>query len=195
MRLLRDHIRYGGKEQLDQNVAKYSFPNHALVLGGAASGKSAFAEQQILDTGLEPIYIATSQAYDAEMQDKIDKHRLQRGPGWTTIEEPHDIASALSQAPRGSAVLVDCATLWLSNLMMKEANIAAAEEALLRALDTCPASVTIVSNEVGMGIVPDNAMARRFRGIQGQFNQTFAAACATVVFVTAGLPQFLKGKP
>lgn len=170
-----------------------SLPKHTLVLGGAASGKSLYAEQRVLALRLAPIYIATSQAYDAEMQDKIDKHRAQRGQGWTTIEEPLDLPAALRKSTKENSVLVDCATLWLTNLMFSDADIPQAEDRLLEALQECTAPVTLVSNEVGMGIVPDNAMARRFRGIQGRFNQKLAAACGTVVFVTAGLPQILKG--
>lgn len=169
-----------------------ALPDHALILGGAASGKSAYAEARVLATGLKPLYIATAQIYDDEMQAKVALHRAQRGGSWTTIEEPLDVPRALKKVSTGHAVLMDCATLWLTNLMLAEADITAAEQALIQALATCPAPVTIVSNEVGQGIVPENAMARRFRTIQGRFNQQMAAACGTVVFVTAGLPQVLK---
>lgn len=172
-----------------------SLPRHSLIIGGASSGKSLFAEKRVIELGLAPIYIATSQAYDDEMQQKIDKHRARRGTGWVTIEEPFDLPAALSQGTKDNAILIDCATLWLTNLMLADVDIDAAEDAFLNALRDCASPVTIVSNEVGTGIVPDNAMARKFRGIQGRFNQKFATACGTVVFVIAGIPQFLKGKP
>lgn len=168
-------------------------PGITIVLGGAASGKSRFAEDLILGSGKTPVYIATAQPRDGEMAAKIAAHRVRRGAGWHTVEEPVALHAALHGVAAGAAVLIDCATLWLSNLMLAEADLQAAEEALFAALDHCPAPVVIVSNEVGMGIVPDNALARRFRGAQGGLNQRLAARADLVVLVVAGLPMVLKG--
>jgi len=169
-------------------------PNLSLVLGGAASGKSGFAESLVVSSGLAKTYIATSQVFDDEMQAKIDRHRDLRGEGWTTIEAPLDLAGALAGCPAGSAVLIDCATMWLTNLLLGEHDIAPAEAALWTALAACPAPVVMVSNEVGGGIVPENALARRFRELQGRFNQRAAARAQLVVAVMAGLPLALKGR-
>jgi len=170
-----------------------SLPKLSLVLGGAASGKSRFAEGLVTGSGLAPVYIATAQVWDAEMAAKIAAHRADRGAGWHTIEEPVAIADALTGLKPSQAVLVDCATLWLSNLIPAEADLGIAETALLKALADCPAPVVIVSNEVGQGIVPDNALARRFRNAQGMLNQRIAAQAGLVVLVAAGLPLILKG--
>jgi adenosylcobinamide kinase/adenosylcobinamide-phosphate guanylyltransferase len=180
---------------MDQTVHEIALSKHTLVLGGAASGKSAVAEGRVLATGLNPIYVATAQAYDTEMQDKVALHRAQRGGKWTTVEQPINIAPTLAKATPLDAVLIDCATLWLTNLMLSDTDISTAEASLMQALANCQSPVTIVSNEVGQGIVPENAMARRFRTIQGRFNQRMAAAVGTVLFVTAGLPQTLTGTP
>jgi adenosylcobinamide kinase / adenosylcobinamide-phosphate guanylyltransferase len=168
-------------------------PKLSLVLGGAGSGKSAFAERLILTSGLAPVYIATAQIWDAEMADKVAAHRAQRGPGWRTVEEPIAIDTALAGVHPTEAVLIDCATLWLTNLILTEADLQGAEEGLFAAIKTCPAPVVIVSNEVGMGIVPDNALARRFRSAQGGLNQRLAAQADLAVIVIAGLPLVLKG--
>lgn len=164
-----------------------------LVLGGACSGKSAYAESLVLRCGPHPLYIATAQAFDDEMRAKIARHRARRGDLWRTIEAPLDPAAALRRATAANAVLIDCATLWLSNLMLADADTDAAEDALAKALGarTCP--VVIVSNEVGQGVVPDTAMGRRFRALQGGFNQRLAARADRVVAVMAGLPLALKG--
>ncbi|MDG1115831.1 MAG: bifunctional adenosylcobinamide kinase/adenosylcobinamide-phosphate guanylyltransferase [Flavimaricola sp.] len=164
-----------------------------FVLGGAASGKTAFAERLVLSSGLKPVYIATAQAFDSEMQAKIDRHKDDRGTGWRTVEEPVDLASALSTVSGGEAVLIDCATLWLTNIILGEADAAAAEADLLEAVARCPAPVIIVSNEVGAGIVPENALARTFRNAQGKLNQRLAGQADTVIAVMAGLPLVLKG--
>lgn len=171
-----------------------TLPKLSLVLGGAASGKSAFAEGLILSSGLAPVYIATAQIWDAEMADKVAAHKVQRGPGWRTVEEPLAIDRVLAGVSRADAVLIDCATLWLTNLMLTEADLPAAELGLFDALAICTAPVVIVSNEVGMGIVPDNALARRFRGAQGGFNRRLATRADLVVMVIAGLPLVLKGQ-
>ncbi len=164
-----------------------------LVLGGAASGKSDFAEALIGADGRPRIYIATAQAFDSEMETKIARHRASRGPGWRTIEAPFDLAAALDGIAADHVVLIDCVTLWLSNLMLADAGLEDAETALFAALDACPAPVVVVSNEVGAGIVPDNALARRFRAAQGGLNRRLAARAELVVTVIAGLPLALKG--
>ena len=169
-------------------------PDITLVLGGAASGKSVFAETLAIQTGKPRIYLATSQALDDEMQAKIDRHIAQRGPGWTTIEAPVDIKPALANLTGDQVCLIDCATLWLSNQIMAGHDIMAEQTALLAALPTCPASIIIVSNEVGHGIVPDNAMARKFREMQGRLNIALATQADQVFQVTAGLPNLLKGR-
>ena len=168
--------------------------NAALVLGGAASGKSAYAETLVLNTSTHCIYLATAQAFDTEMQAKICRHQNRRGPAWSTIEAPLNAADVLGKLAEGQVCLLDCATLWLSNHLMAENEIEAEQSLLLHALRLCPARVVVVSNEVGHGIVPDNALARRFREAQGRLNIALAAEADLVVQVTAGLPQVLKGQ-
>lgn len=164
-----------------------------FVLGGAASGKSAFAESLVLQSGLDPVYIATAQVFDDEMATKVARHRDMRGNNWTTIEEPIAVASTLKQIGPDHAVLIDCATLWLTNIMLAKHDIAAECSALITALRTCRCPVVIVSNEVGQGIVPENALSRNFRNAQGTLNQAIAAEAEVVVAVMAGLPLTLKG--
>jgi adenosylcobinamide kinase/adenosylcobinamide-phosphate guanylyltransferase len=166
----------------------------ALVVGGARSGKSSLAEKLVTATGRSRCYIATSQAWDDEMQARIEEHRRQRGPDWRTVETPLHLAAALRETRPDEAVLVDCATLWLTNLMLGEHDIGQATQDLLAAISACPAPVAIVSNEVGWGIVPENALARRFRDVQGRLNQALAARADLVVGVMAGLPFVLKGQ-
>ena len=139
------------------------------------------------------IYIATAQAWDDEMRDRIARHRDARGAGWEVIEAPLDVAAALATVPAEAAVLVDCATLWLTNHLLAEHDLQAESNRLLAALAACSAPVAVVSNEVGWGIVPDNALARRFRDAQGRLNQQLAAGADLVVAVMAGLPLVLKG--
>ncbi|MBP1804709.1 bifunctional adenosylcobinamide kinase/adenosylcobinamide-phosphate guanylyltransferase [Rubellimicrobium aerolatum] len=164
-----------------------------LVLGGAASGKSAFAEDLLAADTRAKAYIATAEAWDAEMQRKISLHRERRGPGWRTIEAPRDLTSALGGISPAETVLLDCATLWLTNAMLAEADLPSEEAALLAALAACPAPVVVVSNELGLGLVPETALGRRFREAQGRLNQRLAAQADLVVFVAAGLPLVLKG--
>ncbi|PRD45088.1 bifunctional adenosylcobinamide kinase/adenosylcobinamide-phosphate guanylyltransferase [Phyllobacterium phragmitis] len=165
-----------------------------LVLGGARSGKSVFAERLVEQSGLEAVYIATGQAYDDEMIERIAAHKERRGSIWTTVEEPLDLTGVLA-AHTGPqrAVLVDCLTLWLTNLMMAERDIAAETARLGSAITELPGTVLFVSNEVGLGIVPDNRMAREFRDHAGRLNQAIAAAAHDVYFIAAGLPLKMKG--
>ncbi len=167
--------------------------NLIFILGGASSGKSAYAEGIVTSTGRPRTYIATAQAFDAEMKAKIDAHIIQRGAGWTTVDAPFDPADALRRQDPAGIVLLDCVTLWLTNILLADRNISAACDDLLAALAACPCPVIVVSNEVGMGIVPDNALSRRFRNAQGQINRRLAAQAETVVAVMAGLPIALKG--
>lgn len=167
--------------------------NLTFILGAAASGKSKFAENLCETTGLNKIYVATAQAFDDEMVHKINRHLAQRGDNWTTIEAPLDVAKALDTATSSDVVLLDCATLWLTNVILGDHDLDAQSALLLAALSRCAAPVVVVSNEVGMGIVPDNALSRKFRNAQGRLNQDIAARADTVVAVMAGLPMVLKG--
>lgn len=170
-----------------------SLPALSLVVGGARSGKSAFAERLVTATARPRRYIATAEAWDDEMRDRIARHRADRGAGWLTVDAPLDLCTALAQALPKEAVLVDCATLWLSNHLLAQHDLPAEIDRLTAALAACPAPVVVVSNEVGMGIVPDNALARHFRDAQGRLNQRLAAQAGLVVTVIAGLPLILKG--
>lgn len=163
-----------------------------LVLGGIASGKSAHAEELAVATGLPRLYLATAQAFDAEMRAKIARHRDARGPHWTTIEEPLDVAAALRRVPAGHVILFDCVTMWLTNHLLAEHDLGAEQAALLSALAACTSPVIAVSNEVGLAGVPENPLARRFANAQGGLNQALAAAASRVTLVTAGLPLVLK---
>lgn len=165
-----------------------------LVLGGARSGKSAFAEGLVAESGLERLYLATGRAFDGEMEARIALHRERRGADWTTIEEPLELAAALAdQSTAERIVLVDCLTLWLTNLMMAERDIAAAFDGLVATLPRLAGPVVLVSNEVGLGIVPENRMAREFRDHAGRLHQRIAALADEVTFVAAGLPLRMKG--
>lgn len=165
-----------------------------LVLGGARSGKSRFAEARCMAHPGKLAYIATAQAFDDEMADRIALHQSRRDDRWTSWEAPLDLPAAIgAAAAKADAILVDCLTLWLSNLMLAEADIVAATQALGEAVAQCPVPIALVANEVGLGIVPDNALARRFRDEAGLLNQKMAALCDEVVLVTAGLPLVLKG--
>lgn len=170
-----------------------SLPSLTLVVGGARSGKSAFAERLVSGSGRLRRYIATAEAWDDEMRDRISRHRADRGAGWTTVEAPLELAAALSAVRTDEAVLVDCATLWLTNHLLADHDLDAEGTRLIAALAVCPAPVVIVTNETGWGIVPENALARRFRDEQGRLNQRLAAEASLVVTVIAGLPMVLKG--
>ncbi|WP_425471831.1 bifunctional adenosylcobinamide kinase/adenosylcobinamide-phosphate guanylyltransferase [Ruegeria sediminis] len=170
------------------------YPSLTLILGGAASGKSAFSEQLVVSNGKSRVYVATSQVFDDEIRLKVEQHITQRGPDWTTIEEPLDLGPPLSGLTENQICLIDCATMWLSNHLLAGNNLETAQAELLQALRACPAPVVIVSNEVGQGIVPDTALSRRFREAQGRLNIALAAQADLVVQVTAGLPLVLKGQ-
>lgn len=172
----------------------FLLPHLSLVIGGARSGKSGLAERLVIGSGLVRRYIATAEAWDDEMRDRIARHRADRGQGWITVEAPLDLTTALSQAKAGDVVLVDCATLWLTNHLLAEHDLAQKAQDLLDALAASAAPVVVVSNEVGWGIVPDNALARTFRDAQGRLNQQIAAQAGLVVGVMAGLPMVLKGR-
>lgn len=164
-----------------------------LILGGARSGKSTLAEQRARDSGLDVTYIATAEAGDDEMRERIANHRERRPEHWRTIEAQHALAATLTrEAATDRLLLVDCLTLWLGNWIDDADGLARERAALLEALPTLPGTVVLVSNEVGLGIVPAHALARRFRDEAGRLNQDVAAACERVTFVAAGLPLTLK---
>lgn len=168
-------------------------PRATLVLGGARSGKSRLAERLCQSQPGPCIYLATGAAHDAEMAARIAEHRARRGPRWQTVEAPLELAAALTaETAPDRAVLVDCLTLWLSNLLFAERDPAAEGQALCTALGRVGGPVVLVSNEVGLGIVPDNALARRFRDAAGRLHQEVAAVCDQVLFTAAGLPLALK---
>lgn len=170
----------------------FSLPPLTLVIGGARSGKSRLAERLVEASGRPRIYVATAEAWDDEMAARIAEHRARR-EGWRTVEAPQDVAAALAGVPAGQAVVVDCATLWLTNRMLAGADLAAEGAGLLAALETCASPVVMVTNEVGQGIVPENALARTFRDAQGRLNQGLAAQAGLVVLAVAGLPLAVKG--
>ncbi len=164
-----------------------------LVLGGARSGKSAYAQGLAEAYGPDRLYLATGAAGDEEMAARIARHQTDRGQGWATLEEPVEIAAALmAQARQGRVVVVDCLTLWLSNLMLAGRDLGPALSALADAVGRLAGPVILVSNEVGMGIVPDHKLGREFRDWQGRTNREIGAACDAVIFVAAGLPLQLK---
>lgn len=167
-----------------------------LILGGARSGKSALAER-LATRSTDVVYIATAQARDGEMAERVAHHRERRPAHWRTVEEPLALADALREhAHEGRCVLVDCLTLWLSNLLGDEQDPARYErerEALLQALPSLPGEIVLVSNEVGLGVVPLGELTRRFVDEAGRLHQTLATRCERVLFVAAGLPLALKG--
>ena len=167
-----------------------------LVLGGARSGKSAYAQSLAESYGSERLYLATAEAGDAEMAARIARHRAGRGLGWTTLEAPLEVAGALqAEARPGRVVVVDCLTLWLSNLILTGRDPASAIEALAQSIGALKGPAILVSNEVGLGIVPERRLAREFRDWQGRANREIAGACDAAVFIAAGLPLQLKPAP
>ena len=174
-------------------MTSLSIPPVTLVLGGARSGKSVHAEKLVEDQPAGWIYLATATAGDGEMAERINRHRERRGDGWRTVEEPLDLTAALqAEAGANSVILVDCLTLWLSNVLFAELDVEHEIKRLVECLSGLAGPVVLVSNEVGLGIVPENALARRFRDDAGRLNQAVAAAADSVVFVAAGLPLSLK---
>ncbi|MCF6234466.1 MAG: bifunctional adenosylcobinamide kinase/adenosylcobinamide-phosphate guanylyltransferase [Rhodobacteraceae bacterium] len=167
------------------------FPKTTLVIGGAASGKSAWAEKLVISATRPKTYLATSQAHDTEMLVKINQHQARRDASWTLIEAP--LNPPLSTLRPGHICLLDCATMWLTNHLLAESNLPVTQSALLNAITTCPADLVIVTNEVGHGIVPGNALSRQFREAQGRLNIALAAQADLVVQIIAGLPLTLKG--
>ncbi len=164
-----------------------------LILGGARSGKTALALREAAAAGGPLAMIATAEAMDDEMSARIARHRDERGPAWRTVEAPVDLARAIAALKADEAALVDCLTLWVSNLLMRGMTVSDAADELMAALKACPARLWLISNEVGLGIVPDNALARRFRDETGRLHQRLAAEASRVVMVVAGLPLTLKG--
>lgn len=165
-----------------------------MVLGGARSGKSRRAQALAEECAGERVFVATAQAFDREMAERIALHQRDRDAGWRTVEAPTDLAGAIGrEAGEGRVLLVDCLTLWVSNLLLADADIDAAGDALVNGLAETAGDIVLVSNEVGYGIVPDNALARRFRDAAGRLNQRVAAVCDVVELVVAGLPLRIKG--
>lgn len=165
-----------------------------LVLGGARSGKSRFAEGLATGSGLDRHYVATGRAYDDEMRERIAKHRADRGDGWTTHEEPVDLTGLLHRIDGPDRiVLVDCLTLWVTNLMMAEEDVAGRSTELVEVVAGLSSRLILVSNEVGLGIVPENRMAREFRDHAGRLHQLVAQSATEVYFIAAGLPLKMKG--
>jgi adenosylcobinamide kinase/adenosylcobinamide-phosphate guanylyltransferase len=165
-----------------------------LVLGGARSGKSRHAEALIAGAAASATYIATAEAGDAEMAARIAAHRARRGPSWRTVEEPLDLAGAITRhAEPARPILVDCLTLWLSNVMGARRIVEHESETLCAALCAAAGPIVLVANEVGLGLVPETPLGRAFRDAAGRLNQDIAALAGRVVFVAAGLPLVLKG--
>jgi adenosylcobinamide kinase / adenosylcobinamide-phosphate guanylyltransferase len=165
----------------------------ALILGGARSGKSAYAQSLAEGYSPERLYLATATPGDDEMAARIARHQADRGHGWTALEEPLEVAAALLQHARaGRVVVVDCLTLWLTNLMLAGRDPGPAVTTLAEAIHALAGPVVLVSNEVGMGIVPDHKLGREFRDWQGRANREIGAACDAVIFIAAGLPLQLK---
>ena len=164
-----------------------------LVLGGARSGKSVYAEKLVENSGKPMVYIATGEAGDEEMSDRIAHHQQRRGDDWQTIEAPLDVCGALAGVSAQSVVLLDCITLWISNLMAAERDVEKEVQKFCAGLVDLSRDVAVVSTEVGLGIVPDNALARRFRDEAGRANQMIAEICDKVVFVAAGQAMVMKG--
>jgi len=174
-----------------------SLPHLTLVLGGVRSGKSRHAESLIETVARDAVYLATAEARDVEMAERIRHHRTRRAAQspirWQTVEEPLALAAKLAEMARpGRPILVDCLTLWISNLLLADRDVAAETAGLLAAIPAVAGPLILVANEVGLGIVPDNALARAFRDHAGRLNQAVASVADRVIFVAAGLPLVLK---
>jgi adenosylcobinamide kinase/adenosylcobinamide-phosphate guanylyltransferase len=178
----------------DREIARAGLPAATLVLGGARSGKSRYAEQLVEAAADSATYCATAAAGDAEMATRIAAHRARRGPFWRTVEEPLALAPVIAAEARcGCPLLIDCLTLWLSNAMLAGLQVDEESGALVAALRLAAGPVVLVANEVGMGLVPETPLGRAFRDAAGRLNQQVAAVADCVVFVAAGLPLVLKG--
>jgi adenosylcobinamide kinase/adenosylcobinamide-phosphate guanylyltransferase len=190
---LAGHVRPSitALRQVRENAAISELPHITFVLGGARSGKSRHAEQLVTGTAAPWVYLATAQILDDEMRARVAEHQARREPGWHTIEAPIDLADALARAA-GRPVLVDCLTIWLSNLILGGHDIAVETKTLEMALDRRDAPTVLVGNEVGLGIVPDSPLGRTFRDAAGRLNQRIAARADRVVFMVAGLPLTMK---
>jgi adenosylcobinamide kinase/adenosylcobinamide-phosphate guanylyltransferase len=171
-----------------------TLPNLTLILGGARSGKSRRAQVMAEDSRRQPVMIATAQAFDDEMRDRITRHQAERGHGWVTIEAPVDLPEAIALAGLAatSVIVVDCLTLWVTNLLMADIDIATASDRLIAACRASPHPVILVSNETGFGIVPPDPLSRRFRDETGRLHQLIAAAADEVTLMVAGLPLTVK---
>ena len=170
-----------------------SLPSLTLVLGGQRSGKSAYAED-LLCPEQKALYVATAQVLDKEMKERVRIHENRRNRNWMTVEEPFDITSALLLNDKaGRPILIDSLGMWISNLLAHDKDIEKHMLELVRATENIKSSLIFVSDEVGLGIIPDNALARRFIDKLGTLNQLIADRADTVIFVTAGLPMYLKG--
>ncbi len=181
---------------MDSIVASGFECRAALVLGGARSGKSRYAQALAEAAAPERLYLATASAGDAEMAARIARHRAERGAGWRTLEEPLELAAALrAEAHEGRVILVDCVTLWLSNVLLADLDPAEKIADLVETIATLSGPAVFVSNEVGAGIVPATALGRAFRDWQGRANQELARGCDAVALVAAGLPVLLKPAP
>ena len=165
-----------------------------FVLGGARSGKSRYAEGLVQALPPPWLYIATAQAFDDEMRVRIASHRARRPEGWITLDAPVDLSGAIRSARPGAPILVDCLTLWLTNVMLGDRDVPGAAADLLEACRAAPGPLVLVANEVGLGIVPDNALARRFRDEAGILHQRIAGLADRVVLTVAGLPLVVKGE-
>jgi adenosylcobinamide kinase/adenosylcobinamide-phosphate guanylyltransferase len=168
-------------------------PHLTLVLGGARSGKSAYAESLVAAHPAPWNYVATAQGLDDEMRARIEAHRARRGAGWRTIEAPQALSQAIGRAPAAQPLLVDCLTLWLSNRLLAGADLRADREALIAALRERAAPTVVVSSEVGLSIAPENALARDFRDAAGELHQSVAQTAGRVALTVAGYPLIVKG--
>ena len=177
--------------EVRENAAISELPHITFVLGGARSGKSRHAEQLVTSSAAPWVYIATAQTFDDEMRARVSEHQARREQGWHTIDAPVDLADALAQAA-GRPVLVDCLTIWLTNLLLGGHDVGVETKALEMTLDRRDAPTVLVSNEVGLGIVPDSPLGRTFRDAAGRLNQRIAARADRVVFMVAGLPLTMK---
>lgn len=166
-----------------------------FVVGGARSGKSSFALKLAESSGSPMLYIATAEALDAEMEDRIRKHRQVRGSGWETVEEPMEVPGRITEAKGYGVVLIDCLTLWLTNLLMAgldDGAVVKEVDRFISASALSPARIIAVSNEVGLGLVPDNPLSRRFRDLSGTMNRMVAGAASEAYFVASGIPVKMK---